>query len=91
VSTATTVAFGEALDPAVLQRAHDASVGAEVFLAVGTSLVVHPVALLPRTAAEAGATLAIIGQGETPYDDEAALVLEGDAGEVLRAVVAALS
>jgi NAD-dependent deacetylase len=90
VITATTVAFGEALDPAVLQRAHDASVGAEVFLAVGTSLVVHPVALLPRTAVRAGATLAIVGQGETPYDDEAALVLDGDAGEVLRAVVDAL-
>jgi NAD-dependent deacetylase len=90
VITATTVAFGEALDPAVLQRAHDASVGAEVFLAVGTSLVVHPVALLPRTAVRAGATLAIIGQGETPYDDEAALVLDGDAGAVLQAVVAAL-
>jgi NAD-dependent deacetylase len=49
-----TVSFGQSLDPALLQRAHDATMAADVFLAVGTSLTVHPVALLPRTALEAG-------------------------------------
>lgn len=87
ILTTTTVAFGESLDPAVLQRAHDATVACELFLAVGTSLVVHPVALLPRTALRAGATLAIVTQGTTPYDAEAAITIDDDAGTTLRAVV----
>lgn len=88
--TSTTVAFGESLDPAVLQRAHDATVGAEVFLTVGTSLVVHPVGLLPRTALRAGATLAVVTRGETPYDDDATFLVTDDAGRALTAVVDAL-
>ncbi|MTV26978.1 NAD-dependent deacetylase [Nitriliruptoraceae bacterium ZYF776] len=90
VLTTTTVAFGESLDPAVLQRAHDASVRAEVFLAVGTSLVVHPVGLLPRTALEVGARLVVVTEGETPYDDLADVKLEADAGQTLRAIASAL-
>jgi NAD-dependent deacetylase len=90
VLTSTTVSFGESLDPAVLQRAHDATIACDLFLAVGTSLVVHPVALLPRTALRAGATLAIVTRGETPYDDEAAITIAADAGETLTAVVALL-
>ena len=88
--SSTTVAFGESLDPRVLQVAHDATVGAEVFLAVGSTLVVHPVGLLPRTALRAGATLAIITLGETPYDDDASFVVAGDAATTLTQVVAAL-
>jgi NAD-dependent deacetylase len=90
VLTSTTVSFGESLDPAVLQRAHEATVGCDLFLAVGTSLVVHPVGLLPRTALRAGATLAIVNRGDTPYDDEAAITIAGEAGETLTAVVALL-
>ncbi|WP_052666248.1 SIR2 family NAD-dependent protein deacylase [Nitriliruptor alkaliphilus] len=87
VLTSTTVAFGESLDPAVLQRAHDATVSCELFLAVGTSLLVHPVALLPRTALRAGATLGIVTRGPTPYDAEAAIRIDDDAGATLSAVV----
>jgi NAD-dependent deacetylase len=87
VLTSTTVAFGESLDPAVLQRAHDATVSCEVFLAIGTSLVVHPVALLARTAVRAGATLAIVTRGSTPYDEEAAITVSADAGATLEAVL----
>lgn len=82
-----TVSFGQSLDPAVLQRAHDATMGCELFLAIGSSLVVHPVALLPRTALEVGARLVVINQQHTPYDDRADEVLRGDAGEVLSALV----
>jgi NAD-dependent deacetylase len=82
-----TVSFGQSLDPALLQRAHDAVMGCDLFLAVGTSLVVYPVALLPRTAIEAGARLVIVNAEETPYDDRADAVLRGDVGEVLTAIV----
>jgi NAD-dependent deacetylase len=64
--------------------------GCDLFLAVGTSLVVHPVALLPRTAMEAGARLVILNAEETPYDAHADAVLRGDVGEELSTIVAHL-
>jgi NAD-dependent deacetylase len=85
-----TVSFGQSLDPALLQRAHEAVMGCDLFLAVGTSLVVHPVALLPRTAMEAGARLVILNAEETPYDAHADAVLRGDVGEELSTIVAHL-
>ncbi len=82
-----TVSFGQSLDPALLQRAHDATMAADVFLAVGTSLTVHPVALLPRTALEAGAMLVLINAEPTPYDDRADVLLRTDAATALPAIV----
>ncbi|GGI04254.1 NAD-dependent protein deacetylase 2 [Egicoccus halophilus] len=84
---AATVSFGQPLDPARLQRAHDAAVGCEVFLALGTSLAVHPVALLPRTALEAGARLVVANAEPTPYDRVADAVLADDLVEVVPALV----
>jgi NAD-dependent deacetylase len=49
-----TVAFGQSLDPALLQRAHDATMAADVFLAVGTSLTVHPVGAAAAHGARGG-------------------------------------
>jgi NAD-dependent deacetylase len=82
-----TVSFGQSLDPSLLQRAHDATMGCDLFLAIGSSLVVHPVALLPRTALEAGARLVIVNGEATPYDEPAAAVLRGDIATVLSAIV----
>ncbi len=82
-----TVSFGQSLDPELLQRAHDATMAADVFLAVGTSLTVHPVALLPRTALEVGAMLAVINNEPTPYDDRADVLLRADASTALPAIV----
>ncbi len=83
-----TVSFGQSLDPELLQRAHDATMAADVFLAIGTSLTVHPVALLPRTALEAGAMLVLINNEPTPYDDRADVLLREDATSALPAIVA---
>lgn len=83
-----TVAFGQSLDPALLQRAHDATMAADVFLAIGTSLTVHPVALLPRTALEVGAMVVIINAESTPYDDRADVVLRTDTSTALSEIVA---
>ena len=82
-----TVSFGQALDPAVLKAAHDAALGCDLFLAIGTSLTVYPVALLPRTAREAGARLVIINGERTPYDDEADVVLRADTSATLTSLV----
>jgi NAD-dependent deacetylase len=82
-----TISFGQSLDPALLQRAHDAVMGCDLFLAIGSSLVVHPVALLPRTALEAGARLVVVNAEPTPYDDAAHAVLRSDIAATLTAVV----
>jgi NAD-dependent deacetylase len=85
-----TVSFGQSLDPARLQRAHDAVMGCDLFLAVGSSLVVHPVALLPRTALEAGARLVVVNAEPTPYDDLAHAVVHSDIAATLVALVDAV-
>lgn len=82
-----TISFGQSLDPATLQRAHDAAMGCDVMLAIGSSLVVHPVALLPRTALEAGARLVVINGEDTPYDAAAHAVLRSDIPATLTALV----
>jgi NAD-dependent deacetylase len=78
-----TISFGETLDLAVLQRAHDETSACDLFLALGTSLVVHPVALLPRTAVEAGARLVIVNAEATPYDGVADVALHRDVSVLL--------
>lgn len=85
-----TISFGQSLDPARLQRAHDAVMGCDLLLAIGSSLVVHPVALLPRTALEAGAQLVIVNGEPTPYDDVAHAVLSSDIVKTLDALLEAV-
>ena len=63
---------------------------ADLLLCVGSSLEVYPVAGLPSLARSAGAKLAIVTQGPTPYDDEADVRLDGDVVAELEALIAAL-
>ena len=82
-----TISFGENHDAADLMRAQRASEGADVFLAVGTSLGVYPAAALPEHALRNGATLAVLNAEETPFDRFAEFVLRDRLGEVLPALV----
>lgn len=84
-----TVSFGQNLDPALLARTEEAAATAELFLAIGTSLTVYPVARLPEIALDAGARLVILNAEPTPLDDVAHAVLRGRAGEILTDLVAA--
>jgi NAD-dependent deacetylase len=84
------VLFGEMLPEQAMADAIELCGGADVLLCVGSSLEVHPVAGLPSLARSAGAKLAIITQGPTPYDDEADVRLDGDVVSELTALVAAL-
>jgi NAD-dependent deacetylase len=86
-----TVSFGQNLDPELLARAEAAVDDADLFLAVGTSLTVYPVAGLPERALAAGARLVIINAEPTPLDGYAAAVLRGSAGSVLNALASVLS
>jgi NAD-dependent deacetylase len=81
------VAFGQQLDPAVLQLAFALSSACDLFLAVGTSLTVQPAASLAAQAKREGARLVIVNQGETSLDDLADAKLRGPTGEVIPRLV----
>jgi NAD-dependent deacetylase len=83
-----TVSFGQNLVPEDLIRAEKAARNCDLFLALGTTLTVFPVAALPGLALEGGARLVIANAEPTPYDPHAAAVVRGDLGEVLPALVA---
>lgn len=85
-----TISFGQPLDPDDVQRATAASEQADVFLALGTSLTVYPVAGLPQRALGNGAKLVIVNAQETPLDGHAHAVVKDDVGAFLEALVEAL-
>jgi len=82
-----TVSFGQSLDPDDLRRAERAAVGADLLLAVGSTLTVYPVAEVPRIAQANGARLVIVNGEPTAYDNEADAVLRGPIGEILPTLV----
>jgi NAD-dependent deacetylase len=85
-----TISFGEDLVPDDLVRAQRAASHADVFLALGTSLVVYPAAALPDLARRAGARLAIVNAEPTPFDDLADIVSRDRLGMWLPALAARL-
>ena len=84
------VFFGELLPPEAIDRAYELARAAALMLVVGSALEVYPIAGLPQETLAAGGKLAIVNRGSTPYDGRANLRIDGSAGEVLPAVVAAL-
>jgi NAD-dependent deacetylase len=86
---AATISFGQSLDPETLRRAAAAAARADLLLALGTSLTVHPAAGLVELAAERGARILIINAEPTPYDPIADAVLREPIGEMLPALVSA--
>ena len=84
------VFFGELLPPEAIDRAYALARAAALMLVVGSALEVYPIAGLPEETLAAGGKLAIVNRGPTPYDGRASLRIDGSAGEVLPAVVAAL-
>ena len=83
------VLFGELLDEAALTRASELAARADLLLAVGSSLEVHPVAGLPELTLAGGGRLAVVTRGPTPYDRVATVRLDGDVVEELEGVLAA--
>jgi NAD-dependent deacetylase len=82
-----TISFGQSLVPEVLERAFAAARSCDVFLAVGTSLTVYPVAHLPEEALAAGARLVVVNAQPTPYDGVASAVFAEPIGDVLPRLV----
>lgn len=84
------VLFGEMLPEAEVERAFDLCEQADLMIAIGSSLEVHPVAGLPGLVLEGGGDLVLVTQGPTQYDDACTVKLTGDVVAELTGVVAAL-
>ena len=69
-----------------IERAQQLAAEARLLLVVGWSLEVYPVAGLPQETLAAGGSLAIVNRGPTPWDADADVVIDGGAGETLRAL-----
>jgi NAD-dependent deacetylase len=87
IKTAT-VSFGQAMPEAAMRRAEALTLGCDLFLVVGSSLVVWPAAGFPLMAKRNGAVLVIINREETDFDGMADLVVREDIGTVLAPLIA---
>ncbi len=85
-----TISFGQAMPERETAMAFADAAAADVFLVIGSSLVVYPAAGLPRTALENGARLVVVNREQTPYDHYADVVLHASAGPALGAIAARL-
>ena len=86
-----TVSFGQSLPTDVLRTASQWATDSDLFLTLGSSLVVHPAASLPQTARERGAKLVILNRDPTPLDAIANLIVNAPLGELFVAMNAAKS
>jgi NAD-dependent deacetylase len=86
VKTAT-ISFGQAMPEAAMRRAEAETLAADLFIAVGSSLVVYPAAAFPSLAKENGAGLAIVNRDPTHLDVVADVVVNRAIGAALGAVV----
>ena len=84
-----TISFGQALVPEVIERALRSAGEADLFLAIGTTLQVYPVAGAVEIARSAGARIVILNAQETPFDGIADAVIREPIGAVLPQLVGA--
>lgn len=87
VKTAT-ISFGQAMPEAAMRRAGDLVATCDLFMAIGSSLVVWPAAGFPLAAKRNGAKLVIINREPTDFDDVADLVVRADIGAALAPFIA---
>ncbi|HEY4775599.1 MAG TPA: Sir2 family NAD-dependent protein deacetylase [Xanthobacteraceae bacterium] len=87
IKTAT-IAFGQAMPAQAMQRAEELTCSCDLFLAIGSSLVVWPAAGFPLTAKRNGAKLVILNREPTDFDDIADLVVHADIGAVMAPFIA---
>jgi len=82
-----TISFGQQLVPEVIDRAMRVAGEGDLFLSVGTSLQVYPVAGAVDIARSAGAKIVIVNAQPTPFDEVADAVFDGSISEVLPAIL----
>jgi NAD-dependent deacetylase len=89
VKTAT-ISFGQAMPEAEMARAERATLAADLFFVIGSSLVVYPAAAFPLVAKRNGAHLVILNREATEQEPYADLALHGEIGPTMSAAVNAL-
>jgi NAD-dependent deacetylase len=82
-----TISFGQSMPQAAMARAHAESTECDLFIVLGSSLVVYPAAGFPALAKQRGAKLVIINRDATEQDDSADLVVHEEIGATLGAAV----
>lgn len=85
VVKAATVSFGQAMPEEPMRRAQEETLACDLFIVVGSSLVVYPAAGFPALAKRNGARLAIVNREPTELDPLADLVLHAEIGPALAA------
>ena len=83
-----TISFGQPMPVEAMRRAEAAARACNLFIVLGSSLVVYPAAALPMIAKTNGAALVIINREPTDMDDSADIVIHAEIGAVLRQVTA---
>ena len=86
IKTAT-ISFGQPMPLAEMERAEQATLACDLFIAIGSSLVVYPAAGFPRMAKQQGAGLVIVNNEPTDLDSYCDLVLHYPIGDTLSAAV----
>jgi len=87
IKTAT-ISFGQAMPEAAMRRAEALSSACDLFLAIGSSLVVWPAAGFPLLAKRSGARLVVLNREATDFDDMADLVIRADIAQTLKPFIA---
>ena len=82
VKTAT-ISFGQAMPEIAMARAQDETMACDLFLVLGSSLVVYPAAGFPRLAKRKGAGLVIVNRDPTDQDSDADMVIHGEIGPTM--------
>jgi len=83
-----TISFGQQLEPEVIDRAMQVAAEADLFLSVGTSLQVYPIAGAVPIAKRAGARVVIVNAEPTPFDELADAVFNESISAVLPKLIA---
>ena len=85
VKTAT-ISFGQAMPEIQMARAQDETMACDLFIVLGSSLVVYPAAGFPGMAKRKGAKLVIVNRDPTDQDDSADMVIHGEIGATMSRV-----
>lgn len=78
-----TIAFGQPMPVKETREAEARSRDADVFIVIGSSLVVYPAAYMPLHAKQGGAKLALINLSSTPFDEHADILIRDKAATVM--------
>src|SRR5436190_2468579 len=86
IKTAT-ISFGQAMPEAAMERANEVTLAADLFIVLGSSLVVYPAAGFPILAKRNGSRLVIVNREATDQDELADLVINAEIGSTMSRAV----